>query len=427
MGVRHGGDGVDLEVLVRSNVGGGLDGAPVGEGWLGIVEPLVSNSLQDVGIDVGNSLGDLTSWDSSSDVVHLHSDLLVQTLNGLVGEHVIVHGSSSSDDLDLIEVMGIDGWEMDSTVVHLSGEDLISEEVVSEKTSIRVGEVVALGSGHVWQVSHHGVHRVVLLVDIIEVLSVLVDSVGAEHVLEESKGVEVLILGGRGIVEHSDVGVVHLIISDHEQAWHIDWLLGVHGIDRGVLGQGVEELLGSINDLLVGDVTSGDDGDVISIVVGGVEVSDVIERDGLGEISVSLDWLSEHVLSKGVEMNVLESGLLKPVVVVLMLLSYFLLAEFKLGRVEGLVAKHVSEHGHGFGGISGEALEAIASPLSVGLSRVSGSHVLDILRDLGSGSGGSASGGHFLEEVRSSCGLEGLVSRSGSDVDSDAIRLLMGK
>lgn len=346
MSVSDGGHGVDLEILVRGDVRNGLDWAPVSEGWLCIVEVLVGNSLQDVAVDVGNSLGDFLSWNSSAYAEDLVTDLLVDSLSGLVAEQLVVKSSSASDDLDVVQVVSVHGWQVDSAVVHLSGEHLIAEEIVSENTGIRVGEIVAVSSGHVWEVAQHGVHGVILLVAIVQVLGVLVDSVRAEHVLQQQEGVEVLVSGGWGIVEHTDVGVIHLIVSDHEQAWDVDWLLSVSGWYVGALWQRVEVLLNGINDLVVVDVSSGDDSDVVSIVVGGVEVSDVVKGNGLSQISVTSDWLSEHMLSEAVEVHVLEQSLLVATMVVLVILAHLVLAEFELSRVEGSVAKHISEDRH---------------------------------------------------------------------------------
>jgi len=123
---------------------------------------------------------------------------------------------AAADNFNITQIVGVDGWQADTAVVHLTGEDLIAEEVVSEDTAVRVSEVVRVSHGYVWKVSEKSVHRVVLLFDIIEMLSVFVDSVRAEHVLEEQEGVIVLMFDTRGIVEDSDVGVVHLIITDHK-------------------------------------------------------------------------------------------------------------------------------------------------------------------------------------------------------------------
>jgi len=71
---------------------------------------------------------------------------------------MVVDMVSSSNDLNVIQVMGIDGWEADTTVVHLSGEDLITVEVVTEETTVRVGEVVRISHGHIWEGSKESMH-----------------------------------------------------------------------------------------------------------------------------------------------------------------------------------------------------------------------------------------------------------------------------
>lgn len=61
MRVRHSSHSVHLEVLVRTVGGDILDRAPVCETWLGIVEILIAKVLHVVGVDVGDTLGDLRS------------------------------------------------------------------------------------------------------------------------------------------------------------------------------------------------------------------------------------------------------------------------------------------------------------------------------------------------------------------------------
>ena len=77
MGVGDSGHRVDFEVLVGAAGGHGLNWTPVGEGWLGIVEPLVAQVLHVVVVDVSNSLGNLTSWKSATELEHVLSDFSV--------------------------------------------------------------------------------------------------------------------------------------------------------------------------------------------------------------------------------------------------------------------------------------------------------------------------------------------------------------
>ena len=205
MGVGDSRHGVDLEVLVRSVDSNSLDRSPVGEGRLSIVEPFVSQSLHVVSIDVRDSLSNLRSGDSASSLDHLLSNFSVDLVVRLEVHQLIVEVVSATDDFDIVDVVTIDGWQANTAVVHLSGENLVTEEVVSEDTTIRVGEVVRVSSGHIWKISEHGVHRVVLLVHIIEMSSILINSVRAEQVLEKQEGVVVLMFLTRSIVEDTNI------------------------------------------------------------------------------------------------------------------------------------------------------------------------------------------------------------------------------
>ena len=60
-------------------------------------------------------------------------------------------------------------------------------------------------------------HRVVLLAHIVQVCAVLIDFIAAHHSLQEQERVEVLILPAWCIKEHTNGGVHHLIVTDHEK------------------------------------------------------------------------------------------------------------------------------------------------------------------------------------------------------------------
>jgi len=106
------------------------------------------------------------------------------------------------------------------------------------------------------------------------------------------------VLDSWGIVEDTDVRVDHLIISDEEDGWDVDSFFSVLSRHTGGLWEGREGGVNGFNNLLVRNVSGSDDDHIVSVVVGGVEVSQVINTDGAGKISISLDWLSQHVLSE---------------------------------------------------------------------------------------------------------------------------------
>lgn len=92
------------------------------------------------------------------------------------------------------------------------------------------------------------------------------------------------------------------------------------------------------------NITSSDNNNVLTSVVGGVVVSEVVNSKSVSEISVSLDWLSHHVLSERVEVSVFKSGLRESIVVILMFLANLLFKELKFSSVKGWVADHISEN-----------------------------------------------------------------------------------
>jgi len=276
----------------------GFDWSPVSERWLSIIEPFVAKLLDMVVVDMSNSLGNLTSWESSAELEHVLTDIGVNRLWGLGGQELVVEVVSASDALNIIEIMRVDGWETHTAIVHLSSEDFVSEEVVTEKTGVRVSEVVRVSSGDINEVSEKSVHRVVLLVHIIQMFSMLINSIRSEHVLQEKEGVVVLVLDSWGIVEDTNVRVDHLVISDEEKGWDVNSLFTVLSSNSGGLWQGRESLFDSLDNLVVGNITSGNNDDVISEVVGSVVVSQVINTQLGGQISISFNWLSQHVFSE---------------------------------------------------------------------------------------------------------------------------------
>ena len=110
MSVGDGSHGVDLEVLVRSARRHGLNWSPVGEGWLSIVEPLVAQMLHVVVIDVRNSLGNFTSWKSTTELQHVGSNIRVDRCWSLSVEKGIVEMVTSTDNFNIVDVVTVDGW-----------------------------------------------------------------------------------------------------------------------------------------------------------------------------------------------------------------------------------------------------------------------------------------------------------------------------
>ena len=234
--------GVDLEVLVGAHGRHLLDGAPVSEGRLGVVEPLVAHVLHVVVVDVGHSLGDFRAGHAAVQVQHLGSNLLHDISCALDGHQLVVKSFATADDLNIVDVVAIDGGQAHTAVVHLASEHFVAEEPVTEDTAIAVRTVQALSSGNIDELTKESMHGVVLLLHIVDVLSVHVNLVVAEDSLQQQETVEVFVFPAWSIIEDTDRRVDHLIVTDHEQTRVEDGLLQV--VDWAVRAAGqVREVL----------------------------------------------------------------------------------------------------------------------------------------------------------------------------------------
>ena len=83
--------------------------------------------------------------------------------------------------------------------------------------------------------------------------------------------------------------------------------------------------------------------DIISIIVISVISSHVVFIKVECIISVSFLWLSHHVLSVHVIVNIFNQSLLVSMMVVFMLLAHFFLHKFQFLAIEGTVADHISK------------------------------------------------------------------------------------
>jgi hypothetical protein len=102
MSIGHGSEGVQLEVLVGADLGDGFNRTPVGKRGLGIIEPLIGQVLEVVGVNVGDTLGNLGAGHSTVKVEHLGSNLLEDIGAGLDAHQLIVELVSCADDLNII-------------------------------------------------------------------------------------------------------------------------------------------------------------------------------------------------------------------------------------------------------------------------------------------------------------------------------------
>lgn len=178
------GHGVNLEVLVRADGRDEFDGSPVGERGFRIVEPVVGQMAHVSAVHMRYALCNFTTGYATVQIAELLTDLVNKLLGTLFVHQRVVQVVPASEDLDISHVVSVDSRSVHSAVVHLARKDLISEEIVSKKTGVRVGHIVAVLDRHIRQVSQKSMHGVVLLLNVIQMAGILVDTVRAEDVLE---------------------------------------------------------------------------------------------------------------------------------------------------------------------------------------------------------------------------------------------------
>ena len=85
-------------------------------------------------------------------------------------------------------------------------------------------------------------------------------------------------------------------------------------------------------------------------------------------ITISLYWLSHHVVSVNVEVSVFDGSLEISVITIFMLLMYFFLNQFKFVLIKCAVADSISQNFDSFVNITLENLELEVCEFSSGIS-----------------------------------------------------------
>lgn len=136
MSVRNSCHRVNLEILIRTDVRNTFNRSPVCERGLSIIEPVIAEVLEMMVVKMGNSLCDFTSRDSTIKRQDLVSNLLSDFTWCLTSHEFVVKAVTTSINFDIIKIVRIDGWKTDTAVVHLSGEDFVSKEIVTPNTTV---------------------------------------------------------------------------------------------------------------------------------------------------------------------------------------------------------------------------------------------------------------------------------------------------
>jgi len=375
--------GVDLEELVRADGGSSLNWAPVRERWLSIVEPLVAHVLDVVRIDLANARGNLRASQSSAKREHLGADLSIHGVRLLQLQKIVVKSVAATNNLDVVDEVRVDSGQADAAIVHLTGENFIAEEIVAEEARVGVGVVLTVANGDINEVAEQGVHGVVLLLDIVEVLGVLINSVGAKHVLKQEESKVVLILYARSIIEDTDVAIVHLIVTDHEHAGVVNIFLTVGSHSAARLADRAETSLHLLHELVVNHVASANDYNVVTEPVGGAVLLQIVDCQVGQVIGIALDWLAHHVVSERVVVAVLDRCRFEVLKVGSVLSSNLLLAELELSSIERGIGDAITKQIDYFTSVTLEAGHREMGSLTVMLAVNPGTRALNSHCELG--------------------------------------------
>lgn len=102
-----------------------------------------------------------------------------------------------------------------------------------------------------------------------------------------------------------------------------------------------------VNNLIVAHITSSNNDDVLTIVVGSVVVSKNLGTEVSNLISITLNWLSHLMLSINIEVGILNGDFLVVVETGLVFIRNFDLKLFNFCWVQLHVADGISEEGNG--------------------------------------------------------------------------------
>jgi hypothetical protein len=147
----------------------------------------------------------------------------------------------------------------------------------------------------------------------------------------------------RGIIEHTEIRINHLIIFDKEESWDDNGALLIGLKHSCSAGKRLEVLLNQVNKLLMIHTNGTHDDDVFSEIVSLEIVDNHVMVDLIDVIDATEDELSHHFIYGDVIIHVLHQSFYVIVVVCFQLLPDGVLFHFKVIVVIIGVANHVTQ------------------------------------------------------------------------------------
>jgi hypothetical protein len=129
--------------------------------------------------------------------------------------------------------------------------------------------------------------------------------------------------------------------------------------------------------------------------------------------------LAEHVISEGVKVSVLKSGVLQIVVGILVVGSKLLLEDLELSRVEDRVGNGVTKHSNSAAQVILENGHADVRLFTARLTMEASAEGSNFIINLGTGVSLGATGQHVAEDVGSTSGGKSIVTGTSTDVNTN--------
>jgi len=181
----------------------------------------------------------------------------------------------------------------------------------------------------------------------------------------------------RSIVENSNIGIVHLIISYKLKSWNKYWFFCALSCNRGTFWKSSKSLWNCINNLFMRNFSCGYNNNIITIVVSCMIIFQMARWNLLSKISISFQWLAKHMLSIWVEMNIFKKSFFESFVIWFMLSAYIFFNDFKFCWVKLVITNDIAKECYSFFYIIFKYLKAVTSEFSIRVCRVLSSHVFN--------------------------------------------------
>ena len=167
------------------------------------------------------------------------------------------------------------------------------------------------------------------------------------------------------------------------------------------------------------DIASSDNNEIVTVVVGSLEGIEVVNSKASKLISVTLDWLTHHVVTVSIVMSVLKSSGLHVLVVASVVGSDFLLKEFELGSIKSGVGNGVTKKFNSTRNVVLEDGHTKTGLFTARFTVKAGTEGLDFIVEFGSGVGGGATGQHVAENVGCTGSRKSIITGTSTDIDTN--------